>query len=131
MRRDLSPELRLRYLQTTLAHLGAGGGAATLQLHAAPLVAAGDVLGLPLVSIELARPPGRILNDVLVLDMADPAGGLIMRSGTPVQARLLTASGAWSMDFDVGLDGSDAVIQLPTLDLRAGGRCPLLSTAIG
>lgn len=130
MRADASPLLRLAFLQATLALLRTGVGRAALELHDTPVGPSGQD-STPIVSIELAEVAGTIAEGVLRLVVADASGGLILRSGAPTWARLVTAAGSWLLDLDVGLLGSDAAVQLPSLVLRAGGRCPLPSTAIG
>lgn len=131
MRVDISPRHALRRLMATMADLSAGSGSPGVQIHRLPLVAPGAAADSTLVTIELSRPVATVVDGVLVLQPLDADGSLILSSGDAAWARWVDGDGAWVMDTDVGLEGSDAAVWLRTLTLRAGGRCPLVSGMIG
>lgn len=132
MRADISLEHNAARVNGTFTFLNAGPGHAAIQLFGTPEVAPGDEPGAaPLVTVLLARPVGEIVAGVLVLKQEDLTGDLIASTGTAVWARFLNGDGAWAMDTDVSLEGGDGAVQLPTLLLYAGGRCPLSPSTIG
>lgn len=131
MRVDLSPRHARRRLLATLADLSTGNGAPGVQIHRLPLVSPGAAADSTLVTIALQQPPAMLAEGVLVLMPLDLEGSVILQSGDAAWARFVDGAGDWVMDTDVGLEGSDAVVWLRSLTLRAGGRCPLMSSVIG
>ena len=50
---------------------------------------------------------------------------------TATWARFMSGDGAWAMDADVSAEGGAGEVQLVSLTLYAGGRCPLKPSTIG
>lgn len=132
MRVDVSPDHNGARLAGTLAFLSSGSGNATIALYGTDEVGAGTAPGGdPLVTLVLAKPPASLADGVLVLHQLDESGDVIQVTGSVKWARFKNGAGAWVMDTDASVEGGNGAVQLPTLVLYAGGRCPLSPSVIG
>lgn len=131
MRFDISPAAREAQLLGFLSFLSAGAGYPAIELHSAPVVAAGAVAGSALVTVLLQKPAALLQGGVLVLQPLTAEGELALSTGAAAWARFLNGSGVWVADADVTVDDGDGVVRLPSLSILAGGRVPLRPSAIG
>ncbi len=93
-----------------------------LRLYTAPRPSPGEALAeqVLLAEVRLAKPCAMSL-DGGVLTFAPLPRTLCKRTGKAAWARLLDGDERMVMDLDVGLQGSDAELQLDRLELLAGG----------
>lgn len=128
---DISAAHNIARLAGTLAFLDTGSGNASVELYGNTKPSPGAAAGAdPLVVIALSKPAG-VLTTVLTLQGATAEGELVMNTGTVAWARFKNGAGSWVMDTDASIEGGDGAVQLPTLTLYAGGRCPLSPSTIG
>ena len=112
--------------------LDTGASNATIEVYDGARPAGGDPAGAaPLLVVTLAKPCGIISSGSLVLAQNDVAGDLIASTGDAVWARFINGDDQWAFDADVSLEGAGGEVQFPDTHLLAGGRVPLLPSAIG
>ena len=98
----IAPALVLAQLQATLARLDAQEGHARIRLYSTERPTGTGQGGTPMVEVALARPAGTITaQGVLQLTPADPAGTMVLESGTPRWGELVAADGAVLADGNV------------------------------
>ena len=132
MRVDISQYFNEARLAGALAYLDTGSGNASIEIYGNTAPSAGAPAGDdPLVTVALSKPAGTISNGLLTLTAADVSGELVMHTGTASWARFKNGAGSWVMDCDVSVEGGNAAVQLPSLTLYAGGRCPLSTSTLG
>ena len=113
-------------------YLDSGAANATIEIYDGTRPAAGDpAAGAPLLVVTLAKPCGLVASGSLVLEQNDPAGDLIESTGDASWARFFNGDGEWAFDADASLEGGGGEVQFPDIHLLAGGRVPLLPSAIG
>ncbi|MHA6896879.1 hypothetical protein ACQUJT_22780 [Ralstonia pseudosolanacearum] len=118
----LSVPVRNRRLAVIGQALDAGAAGGLLRLYAAPRPEVGQPLTeqVLLAEVRLPKPcTGSLEGGRLVFAPIAPA--LCRRSGIATWARLCDSEGEWVADLDVGLPGSGAEVELPKLQLFAGG----------
>lgn len=81
-----------------------------------------------LVAFPLADPVGVVTDGVLVATTIDAQ--MIAESGVPTFARAYDALGGVIADYDVGLTGSGAAVQINSLNLIQGGYVTLTAFSI-
>jgi len=137
----VAPALVLAQLQATLARLDGETGNASIRLYS---TARPESLGqgsAPMVQIQLALPAGVITaQGLLQLTPADPAGTMVLESGTPRWGELVAADGAVLADGNVTDAAHGGCFQVsggqtPEGDdapvFYAGGLITLAATALG
>lgn len=100
---EISTITMLAQLQGLLARANAGSGNAQLALYTTtrPATIATTHTDTPQASILLAKPCGAIVDDTLVLYVADPAGALVQAGGLPRWAEWIAGDGALLTRCDV------------------------------
>ena len=137
----VAPALVLAQLQATLARLDAQEGHARIRLYSTERPADMGQGGTPMVEVALARPAGTITaQGLLQLTPADPAGAMVLESGTPRWCELVAADGAVLADgnvTDAAHGGCFQVAGAPTPEgdtspmFYAGGLVTLTATTLG
>lgn len=90
----IGPEHALAQLAASLAFADAATLPSSILLYADAGAATGAApSGSPLAEIALANPCGTIAAGTLTLHPADPAGALVLTSGTPRAARWVNGAG--------------------------------------
>lgn len=109
-----------------LPWLDSGPGAASLVIYDTARPATGaSAGGSPLAIIALSEPAGTV-SAAGVLTLIVPRDGLILISGTPTWARMLTGNGDIAFDADVGTE-----VILSQAQLYSGGTVRLVSAVFG
>lgn len=93
---EISQATVLAQLQGTLTRANAGAGNAQLLLYTTerPVPITTTHTDTPQAAIVLAKPCGAIVDDALVLYVADPAGALVQTGGMPRWAEWVAGDGA-------------------------------------
>ena len=90
----VGPEHALAQLAASLAFADAGAEPSRILLYADAAAAAGAApAGEPLAEIVLSKPCGTIADGKLTLHPADPAGAMVLATGTPRAARWVSGEG--------------------------------------
>lgn len=137
----VAPALLLAQLQATLARLDAQGGNASIRMYSTARPQGLGQGGAPMAQVQLAHPAGVITADgLLQLTPADPAGSLVLESGTPRWGELVAADGEVLADGNVTDAAHGGCFQVsggqtPAGDdapkFYAGGLIMLATTALG
>lgn len=117
-------------LEGSLSYLRTGTESAKIQVYATERPAFGAAAGaLPLVEIILIPTVGEIVSGMLTIEAVEDA--LITMSGIAVWARVRNRNGDIAFDCDVSVEGGMGEVQLPGLQLFAGGLTRLVSAVLG
>lgn len=137
----VAPALLLAQLQGTLARLDAQEGNASIRLYSTARPGDMGQGGAPMAQVQLARPAGVITAaGLLQLTPADPAGSMVLESGTPRWGELVAADGTVLADGNVTDAAHGGCFQVsggqtPEGDdapvFYAGGLITLAATALG
>ena len=124
----IGPVTALAQLQATIATADAGPGPSKVQLfttarHAELDGAAGD---LPQAEVLLAVPCATIIDDALVLQVADPGGTLVLATGLPRWALWVNGAGAIVAEGSVTDDANGGDFQVAGGATPPGETSPLL-----
>lgn len=119
-------------LTGTLNNLMRGPDPAKIKFYDGTRPAGGGTPTTLICTVNLAEPPGEVIDNKLVL--APPADALVVADGTPTWARIETGEGNPSMDLDVveegALDTANKIV-LESTTLYAGGGIRIISAEFG
>ena len=99
---SIGPEVVQAQLAATLAFADSGAGPSVIRMYATPRPAPGaDPGGPAMADVVLGKPCGVLSAGALVLQYADPAGGMVLSTGIPRWARWVRSDGAMVADGTV------------------------------
>ena len=127
---EISDTTALAQLLGMLARADVGSGSAQLALYttARPSTIATTHADTAQASIVLAKPCGAIVDGALVLNVADPAGAMVLASGMPRWAEWLAADGALLARCDVTDMDHEGGIRIVGGTTPEGETSPMLYT---